>query len=187
MKRKYINIVIAIILVVILFVAVKILYNNLSENHSGDEADKQSDVSSEISAPDFSVYDMEGNKVSLSSFKGKPVVINFWATWCGYCVNEFPHFENAWKKYGDRVEFMIVDLADGAYETEAKAKAFIEKAGYTFPVYFDNDSDAAMKYSATSIPMTIFIDENGNFVYKRVGAMNEQMLFGYIDNLIGEK
>ena len=186
MKRKYLNIAIIIIVAIILFSTVKILYNNLSENHIDNVVPEKAPESYENVAADFAVYNAEGEKVSLSSFKGKPVVINFWATWCGFCVDEFVHFEKANEIYGDKVEFMMIDLVDGEYETVEKAKSFINQLGYTFPVYFDIDADAAMKNAVTSIPVTMFIDENGNIANTRVGAMNEQMLFAYIENLIGE-
>ena len=95
--------------------------------------------------------------------KGKPVVINFWATWCPYCVQEMPDFEAAYNKYKDRVTFMMLNMTDGA-ETINKASSFIDSKGYTFPVYFDVNQEAAYAYSATSLPVTYFIDADGNLI-----------------------
>ena len=90
------------------------------------------------------------------------------------------------KKYGDKVQFMMVNMTEGSYETEEKAKSFIEKNGYTFPVYYDKNLEASVKYYISAIPVTVFVDEDGNIVTKRIGGMNEQILNGYIENLIGE-
>ena len=123
-------------------------------------------------APDFSVYDESGTPVALSDLKGKPVVINFWATWCGYCIEEMPEYEEVYKEYGDKVEFMMIDITDGQRDTVESAKEFIEEAGYTFPVYYDVDLDATATYGARSIPMSVFIDKDGviNSVY--TGALS---------------
>ncbi len=137
-------------------------------------------------APDFKVYDMKGNAVTLSEKKGKPVIVNFWATWCPPCVGELPHFNAMYEKYGDKIEFMMVDLTDGYDETEAKVKSFIDKNGYTFPVYLDSDINAVVAYKISSIPLTVFVDENGRMVNSQVGAMDESTLEGYIKNLLGE-
>ncbi|MBE6562976.1 MAG: TlpA family protein disulfide reductase [Ruminococcaceae bacterium] len=137
-------------------------------------------------APDFSVYDMNGNKTTLSEKKGKPVVINFFATWCPPCVGELPHFEEMYKKYGDKVEFMIVDLTDGYDETKEKVESFIDKNGYTFPVYLDSDIKAVVAYKISSIPLTVFVDEDGKIAASKVGAMDAETLEGYIKKLIEE-
>lgn len=185
MKKICIGIFIALF-VVFLIVAV-VLYNMLSSNYTEKSPAGENRGETLEQAPlDFKVYNGNGDEVLFSSFKGKPVIINFWATWCGVCTTEFPHFENAYKKYGDNVQFMMVNMTEGSYETEEKAKSFIEKNGYTFPVYYDKDLEASVKYYISAIPVTVFIDEDRNIVAKRIGGMNEQMLSGYIENLIGE-
>ena len=115
-------------------------------------------------APDFTVYDKDGNAVKLSDLRGKPVVLNFWASWCGPCKAEMPAFQQIYEKYEGKVEFMMVNLTDGARETVEGASAFIQKQGYTFPLYFDTEMQAAIAYSVYSIPVTCFIGENGEAV-----------------------
>ena len=88
-------------------------------------------------APDFTVYDADGNEVKLSDFFGRPIVVNFWATWCSPCKREMPSFERMYEKYGEDVVFLMVNLTDGYQDTVKKASDFVEKNGYTFPVYFD--------------------------------------------------
>jgi thiol-disulfide isomerase/thioredoxin len=130
-------------------------------------------------APDFTVYDKNGRSVRLSDMLGKPIVLNFWASWCGPCKMEMPDFEKVWRELGDEVVFMIVNLTDGTYETMASAQSFINSMGYTFPVYFDLTEDAAYTYEIESIPTTFFISARGNLVAYAQGALDyETLLYG---------
>ena len=122
-------------------------------------------------APNFTVLDKDGNTVEFSSKKGKPIILNFWASWCPPCKAEMPDFEEAYKKYGDKVEFMMVNLTDGNRETLQKAKDHVSSNGYTFPVYFDTQSTAAYAYSISSVPATYIIDAEGNIVAHAIGMM----------------
>jgi thiol-disulfide isomerase/thioredoxin len=115
-------------------------------------------------APDFTVYDLEGNAHKLSDFQGKPVLLNFWASWCGPCQMEMPDFQKFYETHGDKVNFVIVNLTDGQQETVESASAFIAEKGYTFPVYYDTDIDAAMKYGVSAVPVSYFIDAEGYFM-----------------------
>ena len=137
-------------------------------------------------APDFTVFDKEGKPVRLSEMFGRPVVINFWATWCPPCKREMPDFEKLYKEYGDRVVFMMVNLTDGHRDTVEGTKRFVSGKGYTFPVYFDTQDSGGSAYHIVSIPQTVFIDRNGNVYKTHIGAMNEATLRLYIDALLGE-
>ena len=136
-------------------------------------------------APDFTVYDLEGNAHKLSDFRGKPVLLNFWASWCGPCQMEMPDFQKFYESHGDQVHFVIVNLTDGQQETVETASAFIEEKGYTFPVYYDTDIDAAMKYGVSAVPVSYFIDAEGNFVAWAQGALSADMLQQGMDMLLG--
>lgn len=127
-------------------------------------------------APDFTVYDDEGNACKLSDFRGKPVILNFWATWCGYCVQEMPEFQTAFEESGEKVHFLMVNVTDGGQETQEKASEFIAGQGFSFPVYYDLDLSAAYAYSVSAMPVTYFIDEEGYFVAWSKGAMSLETL-----------
>ncbi len=132
-------------------------------------------------APDFTMVDAEGNEVKLSDFFGKPIVLNFWASWCGPCKSEMPDFNEIYLEKGDEIHFLMVNLTDGYQETMERAKAFLEESGYSFPVYYDVKSDAAMTYGVTSIPMTYFIDATGAPVAYGRGALSAETLLQGIE------
>jgi thiol-disulfide isomerase/thioredoxin len=132
-------------------------------------------------APDFTMLDMDGNEVALSSFFGKPIILNFWASWCGPCKSEMPDIQNFYEQYGEDVHFLIVNCTDGSRETVDSAKKFIEDTDYTFPVYFDTTYMGAYTYGASSIPLTYFIDADGNMAAYYMGAMSESILRQGVD------
>ena len=153
-----------------------------SENANSEEAESQELVM----APDFTVYDAEGNAVSLSDFIGKPTVVNFWASWCGPCQMEMPDFDEMYQELGDEVNFFMVNMTDGSRETVEAAKKFIEDSGYSFPIYFDTDLDAAMTYGVNSLPSTYFIDAEGHAIARGQGAIDAETLKYGIDMISGE-
>ena len=160
-------------------------YDYLSANYNNEVPSEAGSSAETVMAPDFIVYDREGNAVNFSDFAGKPVVINFWATWCGYCVKEMPSFEKAFAEYGDEVVFMMINVTDGYQETKEAALEFTEEKGYTFPVYYDTELSATYAYGAYSLPATGFVDENGFFVTGQTGMISEEKLFERIESLLG--
>lgn len=158
--------------------------DGISDSQTTDKPDALGEKAP-IPAPDFAVYDADGNTVKLSEHTGElPIVLNFWASWCGPCKMEMPDFDAVCAEYEGRVEFMMVNMTDGSQETLESAKAFLEEIGYTFPVYFDSDMSAAAAYSVYSLPTTFFIDADGN-VYKYATTMlSGDRLREMIDELI---
>lgn len=178
--KKNIIWIIGSVVAVLLFAGAYILYNSLSEEYAPENIVENSSSQStsgeaeqDYSAPDFTVYDGDGNAVKLSDYFGKPVVLNFWASWCPPCKSEMPHFEAAYKENTD-IQFLMVNMTSG--DTRADAEKLIEDEGYTFPVLFDTDGDAAMTYGASSLPVTFFIDKNGDMVTYAVGMLSEENL-----------
>jgi thiol-disulfide isomerase/thioredoxin len=129
-----------------------------------------------IAAPDFTVQDAAGNEVKLSDMQGKPVVVNFWASWCPPCKSEMPEFDKVCAELGGEVSFMMVDLTDDARETVETGAAYVAEQGFTFPVYYDTTGEAAATYGISAIPTTVFIDKDGNIITGAQGAINEETL-----------
>ena len=159
--------------------------SQIADSGSDDNTSAEADASDTNGlAPDFTVLDMAGNSVKLSDYFGKPIIINFWATWCGPCKSELPAFNNMYEKYKDEVHFLFVNLTDGSRETVEGVTQFMEEEGYTFPVYFDTTMEAATIYGAYSIPMTFLIDDEGVPVHYQAGAMPEEAIEQFIETLI---
>ena len=187
MKKNSLLILCAVFVAVL--VVAGVLYNRLSGDVSVGGLATQPTTAEETvatteardySAPDFTVLDWDGQKVRLSDFVGKPVILNVWASWCGPCKSEMPDFDEAYRKYGSEIHFLMVNCTGGR-ETVESAKAFIEDSGYSFPVYFDTTYEAASVYGASSIPLTFFIDAQGDLVTYGMGALSAQLLQKGID------
>ena len=130
-----------------------------------------------VAAPDFTVLDWDGNEVKLSDYIGKPIVLNFWAHWCGPCQMEMPEFNTVYEELGGEVTFLMVH--EGAAVDDGKEK--VTEGGYTFPVVFDADSSAGNLYGITAFPTTFFIDAKGNLQAYYMGAMDRTLLQQGID------
>lgn len=177
MKKK--NILIIILVIVVLIGGAVFLYQRLAGD--GSQVSQQQSTGSGLqAAPVFTVTDPNGNQVSLEDLRGKPVVVNFWATWCGYCVSEMPHFEDIYQQYGDRIHILMVNVQ----ESLDTASSFIKEADYTFPYYLDASGNTAAAYGVTGLPATFFIDADGNAVAQVRGALNRETLQQGIDLLI---
>lgn len=193
--NKYVKFLILAVIIVAGFIGVKLVYDNLSEEYqpesglmtesekpSSDEPSvntsesEESAGDEEAKAIDFTVEDIDGNKISLHSKIGKPMVVNFWASWCSPCKAELPDFQKAYDDLDGQVEFMMVNLTDGRSETVKTASSYIESQGYTFPVYYDVNQEAAMAYYVVSIPTTYFIDSAGNVVASAQGMIDYDTL-----------
>ncbi len=154
-----------------------VLYDKLAGNYTGGSNNFVTNTDGDKEkAIDFDVVDDKDKEIKLSDMEGKPVVVNFWASWCGPCKSEMPDFDKMYEKYGKDVEFMMVNMTDGSQETKSVASSFIKSQGYNFPVYYDVNMSAAKAYNVTAIPATYFIDKDGYIVTGAKGAINETTL-----------
>jgi len=123
--------------------------------------------SNQNSAESFSLETVDGgSKISLRDFKGKPVVLNFWATWCGPCKEELPFFERMWNKFKDKdVVFIGVDVMDD----RTNASEFIKNTGLTYTNLYDQPGEVSSKYKVVALPATFFINKEGEIAIKNYG------------------
>ena len=190
MKNKKILLILVLVFVFLLGGA-SILYRQMEKELAPEQLDVQETQETQetgeltesgeteqakAAAPDFTVCDKDGNEVHLSDYIGKPVVLNFWASWCGPCKMELPDFQEKYLEHGEEVQFLMINLTDGARETMDGAAAFVSEQRYTFPVFYDTKSSASAAYGTYSIPVTYFIDSEGYAVGRAVGAIDGETL-----------
>lgn len=134
---------------------------------------------------DPTVYTEEGEAITFSQIAdGKPLVVNFWATWCPYCVKEMPDYQQIVADYGDRVNFAFVDVTDGKRETREKAQEFLAENGFAeLPAYYDTDLAASIEYNASSLPTTAVIDSKGQILSVQAGMIKPVLLRDQLDRI----
>lgn len=182
--NKKIGWMVGLLALVLLIGGASVLYNRMSEDTAPppvaapptETETTEEETVEPVAAPDFTVFNSQGEPVQLSDFIGTPVILNFWASWCSPCKSEMPDFESAYQNYGDEIQFMMVNMTDNNQETVERASSFITDSGYTFPVFFDTQLSAAIAYGVTSIPATYFVDTGGNLVAYGIGPLNLEAL-----------
>ncbi len=132
-------------------------------------------------APAFTTSLFDGGELALSDLEGRPVVINFWASWCAPCRDEAIPLERAWLAYRERdVVFVGIDTQD----TEDAARAYLAEFGITYPNGRDEDGRISIEYGIVGLPATFFIDRKGIVVSRWVGAIPEATLVQRVEALL---
>ncbi len=117
-------------------------------------------------APEFTVKDLSGKNVSLSSFKGKPILLNFWATWCPYCRKERPYLNSLYHEYKDRGLVIITVSTD---KSAKMVRRYVKKVPMDMVVLHDTNNKAAETYNIGSLPISFLIDRNWIIKHKSMG------------------
>lgn len=143
------------------------------ETSEQSNADSQSETSESVLATDFEVTLVTGETVKLSDYRGKKVLLNFWATWCGPCVEEMPAFQKLSEDYPDDIVILAVNCGD----SESDVKDFVNENGYTFNIAIDESLEVSSLYPTSSIPLTLIIDEEGYVIYGSYGASDADTMY----------
>jgi len=133
-------------------------------------------------APEWTLDSLAGESVSLSDYRGQAVVLNFWATWCGYCEMEIPHFVDL---YAEAAEEGLVILAVDMMEERTDVRAYAEDMGMEFPILLDRQGAVADRYYVRGIPTTVFIDRDGIVRRIHAGALTDAQLRDYVSEIMG--
>ncbi len=177
-KKKIIY---SVITIVVIMITAVLLYRHFSPQVETNQLAEKEEEKKSVPAIDFHVYDEAQNPKSLSDYYGKPIVLNFWATWCPNCVEEMDDFQKKAVETGDSVQFLMVNMTASQKETFANAAQYIKDRAYTFPVLYDLDGDAMNQYQVYGLPTSYFIDAEGNIVAYAQGAINAEILQNGID------
>lgn len=127
-------------------------------------------------APDFSLETVDGAQVSLSDLRGTPVLINFWATWCGPCVVEMPNIQEYYERYPGRFEVLAVN----ADESQREVAAFAGKMNLTFPLLLDPGNQVNSLYRLRGYPTTFLVDAEGVVQVQHIGSLSEEQIEAYL-------
>lgn len=203
MNKKRIGIIILVILlmgVIYYFTTDKAgnenIPNNLPEDITQEidgEADGGEDKGTDIvkeareigidkEAPNFTLKGLDGEEVSLEDYRGKIVLINFWATWCGFCDAEMPDIQKLSEENDD-----LVVLGVDVMEDKKLVEEYIEEGGYDFPILLDEDGEVSRTYLVSGLPTSYFLDENGILLKRVPGMMNYEYMNQILDEIRGEK
>ncbi len=132
-------------------------------------------------AAEFSLQDLRGQTQSLTQYRGKIVLLNFWATWCKPCTTEMPAMEAAYTRLQDQ-DFVV--LAVNELEDEAKVRQHIQEYGHTFPVLMDRDNRVANQYGVYGLPVSVFIDPDGRVQeYIKGGLLTEKKIYDVVERI----
>jgi len=186
MNNRKSKIAIFVVMALLVFSVVSGLILPYWQNRDIDTVDKDSGTQTEkVMVPNFEFMDRDGNVVEFDSFKGKPVVINFWGTWCPYCVMEMDDFNTAVGEYGDDVNFLFLDVANSEEETVEKVDEFLADNGYDNIVsYYDNPGYGIYMFGINSFPTTVYVDSEGYLYDATIGLTNYDDLKAVLDSML---
>jgi len=167
--------------IVLLFILIS--FNNVFSQETNDDVIATSLVKENQKAPDFLFKTVDGKTIHLSDYKGKIVLINFFATWCGPCMKEMPYLQkDLWDKLKNNPKFVL--LSFGRDHTQEEINKFIEAKKFTFPIYADKGKSVYSLFASKYIPRNYLIDSNGTIVYTSSGYTPEE--FEVLKNKIND-
>lgn len=193
MKKKNIGMIVVVVLLVIAvstYVKQQIAKDReleINESLLGKAMDlnyKQTGLRKGDTPPDFTLTTMDGKEVTLSDYKGKKVILNFWASWCPPCKAEMPHMQKYYDKKAEEQNFEILAVNLTSEEKSNRlVEKFVQSYGITFPVPLDEKGNIALKYQVITIPSTFILNTDGQIEHSIIGPMNEDLLETYVEGI----
>jgi len=153
-------------------------------NEKDDESGKDDLIGGDVTgkaAPNPTFALLDGGSTSLSSYRGKPVVLNFWATTCAPCIKEMPAIESVHQALGDKVTFLGIDVRDSV----SGGQEFVKRTGVTYTIGRDPSGDIFTSFDAINLPTTVLINAKGQVVASHMGALSARQLQSLIDDKLG--
>lgn len=151
--------------------------NSISEEKNGSESENETGIAIGDMAPDFELETVEGETVRLSDYRGKRVLVNFWATWCPPCRAEIPDMQKLYDN--EDVVILAVNMA----ESPDTVTDFVKEFNMTFPVLMDTESEVTGIYQVQAYPTSYMIDSNGRIQFMRLGAMNYDLMVQELEKM----
>jgi len=163
--------------------SLNILGCSKENNEQSEQVHKTNVVQDTKKAPDFTLLSIDGKEINLSDYKGKIVILDFWATWCGPCRRGVPDLVSIQKSYGDKVAIIGISLDDE--RTKNDIIPFMKEYGINYPVVYGT-SDVVRNYgNIQAIPTSFIIDQEGNIIDKYIGLVSKEIYVGRIEALLG--
>lgn len=147
-----------------------------TDENKDQNASNSTGLSVGLKAPDFELENLTGEKIKLSDFQGKKVMLNFWATWCPPCKAEIPDMQKFHLEEGDDIVILAINI-----DTENDVAGFAKQMNVTFPILLDKQNNVNKVYQIISIPTSYFIDEKGLIQNKHIGAMDIKAMRKFMD------
>jgi thiol-disulfide isomerase/thioredoxin len=163
----------------IFFLAVFGIGQNFLQNWAG--SDRVEIIGPALNKPvlDFTLNTLRGDRLGTEDLRGQPVLINFWATWCGPCRIEMPYFEEAYQQFGPDLVVLAVNIDEPADQVQA----FVNDLGLSFDILLDTGSKVQALYRVTAFPTTYLVDREGMVKVQHIGALSRSQLFAYLEQV----
>ncbi|WP_419879588.1 TlpA family protein disulfide reductase [Brevibacillus centrosporus] len=166
-----------LVVLIIIVLAVLAFYNNQSKKGTLDQIPKVG-----FSAPNFSLTALDKQTYGIAGERDKPLIINFWASWCGPCRQEAPDLKAVNEKYQDKLDFYAINMTSN--DDLESAKLFVKEFAFQFPILLDEKGTVSDQYQVISIPTTYFIDRDGIIKHKIIGATDRGSFEQYVKELV---
>jgi thiol-disulfide isomerase/thioredoxin len=153
----------------------------LNEDHSvtSDLIQERAYIRVGVDAPDFSLTDLTNQTVQLKKLFGKPIILNFWATWCGPCRIEMPMLESFYQNRSENIEFLAINMQ----EKEQSVQKFAGELNLNFPILLDLDAEVSTMYRIQGLPTTVILSSEGKISAIHIGVISESQLIGYLEKM----